>query len=286
MRLTDHGDHDCPPAGPQRKGEWHRRGFPRMAYADERTYGSAKYHGMKVGGVHHWTYPGGQWTERKVAPDQWDVTFTSLKRRNRKAPRGSGAEVGSGYHWLIVAHQWVDKLDANTYATQLEGRKFLVAFRRPDWPVWNTQLRTSRRSARDRTIAALKAEIRRLEAGGDVYENVIDQAALVDLAASFEAEEGLPPGTTPLAARLRAMVRGKREKKRSNVAAGRPEGPAEPEQADQGDPEPDEADLVAAGSTVRPVSRRRAASATPGQRGRRRQARRPARRRAVARRPA
>jgi hypothetical protein len=159
-----------------------------MAYSDAKSYGSARYHGMKVGGVHHWTYPDGQWTERKVKPDRWEVTFTSLKRRNRRAPAGSGAEVGSGYHWLIVAHQWVDKLDANTYATQLEGSKYLVAFRKPDWPVWNTQLRNAKRHAKEKAIAALQDMIRRIEESDEDLEDVVDQAALVDLAANFAGE--------------------------------------------------------------------------------------------------
>lgn len=159
-----------------------------MAYADEKSYGSAKYHGMKVGGLHQWTYPDGQWTERKVAPDRWEVTFSSLKRRNRKAPANSGAGVGSGYHWLIVAHQWVDKLDANTYATQMEGTKHLVAFRKPDWPVWNTQFRNSKRHAKQKAIAALQDMIARIEASGEDWEDAVDQAALVDLATNFHQD--------------------------------------------------------------------------------------------------
>jgi hypothetical protein len=160
-----------------------------MAYSDEKSYGSAKYHGMKVGGVHHWTYPDGQWSERKVKPDRWEIGFTSLKRRNRRAPSGSGAEVGSGYHWLIVAHQWVDKLDANTYATRMEGCKYLVAFKKPDWPVWNTQFRNAKRHAKEKTIAALQDMIRRIEASDEDLEDVVDQAALVDLAANFQNEQ-------------------------------------------------------------------------------------------------
>jgi hypothetical protein len=162
-----------------------------MSYDDEKSYGSAKYHGMKVGGIHRWTYPDGKWQERKVAPDRWEVGFTSLKRRDRRAPEGSGAEVGSGYHWLIVAHQWVDKLDANTYATRLEGTKYLVAFRKADWPVWNTQFRNAKRHAKERTLAALRDLVRRIEEGGDSLEEPVDAAALVDLAATFEAESGL-----------------------------------------------------------------------------------------------
>jgi hypothetical protein len=159
-----------------------------MAYSDEKSYGSAKYHGMKVGGLHNWTYPDGQWTERKLEPDRWEVTFTSLKRRNRRAPSNSGAEVGSGYHWLIVAHQWVDKLDANTYATQLEGTKYLIAFKKPDWPVWNTQFKNQKRRAKDKAIAALQDVIKRLEASAEDFEEVGDQAAMVELATRFHAE--------------------------------------------------------------------------------------------------
>lgn len=179
-------------------------------YDDEKSYGSAKFHGMKVGGVHRWTYPDGQWQERKLAPDRWDLTFTSLKRRNRRAPAGSGAEVGSGYHWLIVAHQWVDKLDANTYATQTEGTKYLVAFRKADWPVWNTQLRNAKRHARERTIAALEDMIRRVKAGGESLEEPVDAAALVELAANLEAEHGAPVGhQDPIPAKDRQKKKGK-----------------------------------------------------------------------------
>lgn len=194
-----------------------------MAYREAKTYGSATYHGMKVGGVHHWTYPDGDWTERKVAPDQWEVKFTSLKRRKRRAPTGSGAEVGSGYHWLIVGHQWVDKLDANTYATQLEGRKYLLAFRKPGWPAWNTQFRKSTHGAKDRTIAALQDMIRSIEASDEAFEEVVDEGALVDLAATFEAEQGLPVGavSVPYAERLAERLHRRLEEKRKAAEAAK-----------------------------------------------------------------
>lgn len=155
----------------------------RWAYGSEKAYGSAKYHGMRVGGEHRWTYPDGQWTERKVRPDRWDIRYTSLKRRNKKAPGSSGAEVRSGYHWFITAHQWVEKLDANTYATHLEGSKYLVAFRKPDWPVWNTQFRNAKRHAKERTIAALQDAVRRIESGDLDLEEPQQKDALAALAA-------------------------------------------------------------------------------------------------------
>lgn len=54
------------------------------------------------------------------------------KSRAGKAPEGSGAPVGTGYNWLIVAHQRVDKLDANNYMTNLDGRKFRAVAELPD----------------------------------------------------------------------------------------------------------------------------------------------------------
>ena len=156
-----------------------------MAYADPKEHGGKTYHGMKVGGTHRWTYPDGEWSERKVMPNRWDIQFTSLKRRQRNAPVGSGAEVGSGYHWLIVAHQWVDKLDANTYATHLEGEKHLIAFKKPGWRGWNTQFR-GKNQAKEKTIKALEEAIVRLRQGPAV-EDPVAKAALEELAAKAVA---------------------------------------------------------------------------------------------------
>lgn len=175
------------------------RGTRRWArYGDPKQHAGRTYRGMRVGGTHRWTYPDGEWAERKVAPDRWDVTFTSLKRRKRRAPARSGAETGSGYHWLIVAHQWVEKLDANTYSTQMEGVKSLVAFRKPGWPAWNTQFRNAKRHARERTIAALEAEVARLKAMDDAaFEDPHDAKALPGLAVSWATQEALGQGPDP-----------------------------------------------------------------------------------------
>jgi hypothetical protein len=152
-----------------------------MAYQDEKEHGGATYRGMKVGGSHLWTYPDGTWVERKLTPQRWEVAFTSLKRRRRRAPEGSGAEVGSGYHWLIVAHQWVGKMDANTYATHLEGSKHLLAFRKPGWKGWTTQQK-GHKSARLRTIATLEQLLDDLRAApDDAFEDPRDDAALTSL---------------------------------------------------------------------------------------------------------
>lgn len=191
-----------------------------MAYQDPKEFKGRSYRGMKVGGAHLWSYPDGSWTERKVAPDEWQVSYTSLKRRRRRAPQGSGAEAGSGYHWFIVAHQWAYKLDANTYATHMEGTKRLIAFRKPGWSGWNTQFRNAKRRARERTIAALEEALARLKAEETMdVEDPLDAAPLQRLAAAAavqqeEAPVGRPgerrkPTTRPK--RRRAAVRRTKE---------------------------------------------------------------------------
>ncbi|MEA3202507.1 MAG: hypothetical protein QOI63_173 [Thermoplasmata archaeon] len=163
-------------------------------YADAKEFHGQEYHGMKVGGVHRWDYPDGVWEERKVDPGRWQVSFRSLKRRKSTAPRGSGAGVGSGYHWLIVAHQWAKKLDANTYATLLEGDKYLVAFRKPDWGKWNTQFR-HQKGARAKAIKCLQDSLARLESGSGDLEDPRGKAALARLeaAATEIAARDRPP---------------------------------------------------------------------------------------------
>src|ERR1051325_1156736 len=177
------------PAAPTRFLAAGAEGFAMAAYGDPKQADGRAYRGMRVGGVHRWTYPDGKWTEQKVAPDRWRVTYTSLKRRRARAPAGSGAEVGSGYHWFLVAHQWADKLDANTYATHLEGAKYLVSFRKPGWKGWSTEMR-GHKGARQRTIAILEDALARLKAGeeaGDL-ERPFSAEAMMELAKVFQAE--------------------------------------------------------------------------------------------------
>ncbi|KAH7887008.1 hypothetical protein F5I97DRAFT_1872293 [Phlebopus sp. FC_14] len=92
-----------------------------------KSFKGKPYSGMAIGGTHHWTYDSGQWDETKEEPDLWKIKFEAKKRRDRSAPKGSGAPVGTEYHWLIVAHQYVVKEDANTYSTRMEGRKYKLA---------------------------------------------------------------------------------------------------------------------------------------------------------------
>lgn len=70
-----------------------------------KTFDGQTYSGMAIGGAHKWNYEPGQWTETKTEPDLWKIDFHTNKRRQRNAPKNSGAPVDTEYHWLIVAHQ-------------------------------------------------------------------------------------------------------------------------------------------------------------------------------------
>lgn len=110
-----------------------------------KEFEGSRYSGMKIGASHKWYYDRGEWRERKVTPDDWDIYYETIKRRAGKAPEGSGAPVGTEYNWLIVAHQRVSKLDANSYMTCLDGKKFKVAHKRASKDKWNIKEKTQRK---------------------------------------------------------------------------------------------------------------------------------------------
>jgi hypothetical protein len=107
------------------------------AYNDYKEFEGRKYTGMRVGGAHHWYYEKGEWKESKVAPDQWEFTYATNKRRAWNAPEGSGVPVGTEYHWYILAHQNVRKLDANIYTTLMDGLKYKLAHKRVGINRWS-----------------------------------------------------------------------------------------------------------------------------------------------------
>ncbi|MDD1669523.1 MAG: hypothetical protein LUO97_06950 [Methanomicrobiales archaeon] len=135
-----------------------------VSYDDLKEYRGKVYSGMPVGSGHVWEYPKGIWEERKAAPDRWEFTFSSLKRRSREAPEGSGVPVGTGYHWFILAHQKVRKLDKDSYATSMEGVKFKVAHRRPHWRGWSTEY-PDHEPEKEILIRILEEELERLKGG-------------------------------------------------------------------------------------------------------------------------
>ncbi|HUQ02929.1 MAG TPA: hypothetical protein VM261_10560 [Kofleriaceae bacterium] len=112
--------------------------MPKAASYDQlKEFKGKKYSGMKVGRKHHWKYDAGDWIEKKVTPDRWEISYSVVKRRAGKAPDGTGAPVGTAYRWYILANQVVTKLDANSYTTEMVGVKYKVAHKRADKETWS-----------------------------------------------------------------------------------------------------------------------------------------------------
>jgi len=44
-----------------------------------------------------------------------------------------GCGVGTQYHWLVVGNQRVRKIDADCYDTFMQGMKFKVGYKKPNW---------------------------------------------------------------------------------------------------------------------------------------------------------
>src|SRR5439155_6389567 len=122
-----------------------------------------RYTGMKIGRRHKWHYDKGEWNEKKITPDEWQIDYAVRKRRAGKAPEGSGVPVGTEYHWYILAHQNVTKLNANDYSTSMTGVKFKLAHKRADQEKWSA----STRAQRNRLIKILRDMAQELESQAD-----------------------------------------------------------------------------------------------------------------------
>src|SRR5262249_7860714 len=101
-----------------------------VTYDEFKEHEGQRYTGMKVGRSHKWNYDQGEWKEKKITPDLWQIAFDVTKRRAGRAPEGSGVPVGTEYHWYILAHQNTRKINANDYATSMTGLKFKIAHKR------------------------------------------------------------------------------------------------------------------------------------------------------------
>lgn len=107
------------------------------SYNAFKEYEGKQYTGMKIGRGHTWIYDSGEWKEKKITPDEWQITYKVTKRRKGRAPEGSGVPVGTEYHWYILSHQFVKKLNANDYSTEMTGLKFKLAHKRVDKDKWS-----------------------------------------------------------------------------------------------------------------------------------------------------
>jgi len=132
-----------------------------MAYDDPKVFEGEAYTGMAVGGRHVWRYTDAVWREEKVAPDRWDFTLTSVKRRGEPAPVGSGVPPLTEYHWYLLAHQWARKIDADSYRTFMSGAKYKLAHKRPHWRQWSDAY-PGNATSRESVIAILEAKLERL----------------------------------------------------------------------------------------------------------------------------
>jgi hypothetical protein len=132
---------------------------PAVSYNEFKDYEGKRYTGMKIGRSHKWYYDQGEWKEKKITPDLWQISYAVTKRRAGRAPEGSGVPVGTEYHWYILAHQNVTKLNANDYTTSLSGLKFKIAHKRADNQKWSATPKTQRK----RMIKFLRAVIIDLE---------------------------------------------------------------------------------------------------------------------------
>src|SRR5918995_425916 len=131
------------------------------AYEEYKEFNGIKYTGMRVGGSHKWYYEKGIWSEKKIAPDKWELTYSVNKKRAWDAPEGSGVPVGTEYHWYILAHQNVRKLDANNYTTSTTGMKYKLAHKRADKEKWSA----TDNAQRKQLIRVLRESINQLQRG-------------------------------------------------------------------------------------------------------------------------
>ena len=74
-------------------------------YNEFKEFEGQQYMGMKVGRSHKWYYDKGEWKDKKITPDLWEIRYAVTKRRAGKAPKGSGAQVSTGYNWYILGHR-------------------------------------------------------------------------------------------------------------------------------------------------------------------------------------
>lgn len=129
------------------------------SYNKVKEFEGTRYTGMAVGRTHHWYYDKGDWKEKKVTSEKWELTYSTTKRRAGHAPEGSGVPVGTGYHWFILAHQYVEKLNANDYMTQMVGLKYKLSHKRAGKGSWSD----SGTKQREHLIEILKSLISELE---------------------------------------------------------------------------------------------------------------------------
>jgi hypothetical protein len=150
------------------------------SYERVKTFHGQQYTGMAIGRTHKWYYDKGEWKEKKITPDLWQISYEVTKRRAGHAPEGSGVPVGTEYHWYIAADQNVKKLNANDYSTSMTGFKYKVGHKRADSEKWSA----SDNAQKKRLVKFLRELIDSIENGDSLNGTGTAEAATVAKAAA------------------------------------------------------------------------------------------------------
>ena len=75
------------------------------SYETIKRFNGKQYVGMQIGRSHKWYYDKGEWKDKKITPDLWEIHYAVTKRRAGKAPKGSGAPFVTRYQRNIIAHK-------------------------------------------------------------------------------------------------------------------------------------------------------------------------------------
>lgn len=179
------------------KGNGARKTSKKSSYDTFKEYEGTRYTGMKIGRGHKWRYDEGDWVERKLTPEKWEIRFTTKKRRRGHAPEGSGVPVGTEYHWYVLADQTVKKLDANNYATEMVGHKYKLSHKRADKGTWSASESAQRRHL----VKILKSMIAELEKESKTPARATNEKSATGATAKAD---GRAKHKAPAAARKRA----------------------------------------------------------------------------------
>jgi hypothetical protein len=159
------------------------------SYERVKSFHGQQYTGMAIGRTHKWYYDKGEWKEKKITPDLWQINYEVTKRRAGHAPEGSGVPVGTEYHWYIAADQNVKKLNANDYSTAMTGFKYKVGHKRADSEKWSASDAAQKR----RLVKFLKELIDSIENGDSM-----DGTGTVEAAAIAPKKRRAPAKKAPV----------------------------------------------------------------------------------------
>lgn len=198
-----------------------------VSYNEFKEHEGQRYTGMKIGRSHKWYYDRGEWKEKKITPDLWQIGYAVSKRRAGRAPEGSGVPVGTEYHWYVLAHQNVAKQTANDYTTSLTGLKFKIAHKRAGSEKWSATPRTQRK----RMITFLRSVLADLEKQAEREGAVIagGEMSTARNQRNSRMRQATPKRATgrqrrvsrvPAQRHVRHATRGRREQRSRSTSAG------------------------------------------------------------------